>query len=241
MSLKTKKIVVTRSKTQSAEFCQLLTDAGAEPIAFPVIEFEPLAVEPLHEALLTHQYDWLVFTSANAVEFYFAANPPPFAPARIAVVGAATLEALETQGYYADFVPETFTGEALAQGLGYLQKKRILLPRSKSGRPEITQLLRAQSAVVNDLWLYETVQGVVSAEQLAEIQTADAITFTSPSSVRNCLALVGENGLPSGAVVACIGPSTADEARELGLEVAVMPENYTIPDMVTALENYWTE
>lgn len=120
-----------------------------------------------------------------------------------------------------------------------MTKKRILLPRAKGGRPEITQLLRQKGAIVNDLWLYETVRGEISAEQLQRLNSADAITFTSPSSVRNFVALVGQDGIPPAAAIACIGPSTADEAREFGLEVAVMPNQYTIPDMIGALERYY--
>lgn len=109
MSLQNKKVVVTRSEAQSAEFCSLLADAGAIPIAFPAIKIVPLPPEPLIKALQQRIYDWLVFTSVNAVNFYFAADPPNHRPAKIAAVGTATLAALEQNGVSADFVPTTFT------------------------------------------------------------------------------------------------------------------------------------
>lgn len=234
-----KRIVVTRSRQQSAAFCEMLVAKGAEPIPLPVIRFAALPTDPLLKLLATNTYDWLVFTSVNAVEFFFRAASPTLKSARVAAVGEATLKALAAHGVSADFSPQSFTGEALARGLPDPKGQRILLPRARGGRPEVVALLRARGAQVDDVGLYETRRCTFSAEQISNLARVDAITFTSPSSVRNFSALVTKERLPDNIVIACIGPTTADEARNSGYTVNVMPARYTVSNLIESLSNHW--
>ncbi|MEJ2748993.1 MAG: uroporphyrinogen-III synthase, partial [Anaerolineae bacterium] len=155
-----KRIVITRSAEQAASFSDKLARLGAEPIVFPVIQFVALSTEPLDKALTQfEQYDWLVFTSVNAVEFFFrrvdeldlTLNMP-----QVATVGSATAVALQARHIPLNFTPNQFTGEALAAGLGDLTGQKVLLPRAKIGRPQIVDLLRQQGAEVDDIALYDT-------------------------------------------------------------------------------------
>ena len=130
--------------------------------------------------------------------------------------------------------------------MGDLTGQRVLLPRAKIGRPEIVNLLRAQGAAVDDVALYDTVTAVPTPAALAELEKGvDAITFTSPSSVRNFLQTVESRpdrflkSVRSNVVIACIGPVTAQQARDLGLTVHVTPEDYTIDGLIDALIRYW--
>ncbi|GIK56252.1 MAG: uroporphyrinogen-III synthase [Chloroflexi bacterium] len=255
------RIVVTRSPDQAEELCARLEALGAQCIRFPVIDFVPLPAPELAAALTRlDQYTWLIFTSANAVRFFFErleigdwrleANLQspisnlPLPP--IAAVGSATQQALAEKGVPVDFVPDEFTGEQLALGLGDVTGQRILLPRARMGRPEIVNLLRERGALVDDFALYETVTAVPTPEALAELEKgADILTFTSPSSVRNFLEILGTR--PDrfrkpvrSALVAVIGPSTAIEAQKYGLRVDIMPQEYTIEGLVTAVEAYQT-
>jgi len=247
--LRGRRIVVTRSLEQAPALCDRLAELGAEPVAFPTIQFVPLPPGPLDAALqnLEH-YGWLIFTSANAVRFFFerveGLGLAPTWP-RVAAVGAATAAALVERGLAVDFVPDEFVGEEVALGLGVLVGQRLLLPRAKIGRPEIVEMLRRQGAQVDDVPLYDTVTAAPDPQALAALAGGiDAITFTSPSSVRNFLKILDDAGFDSsslnGAVVACIGPITAAAARDCGLAVAVVPDDYTIEALIQALTDFFT-
>jgi uroporphyrinogen-III synthase len=138
-------------------------------------------------------------------------------------------------------VPDVFTGEALAAGLGDLSGQRVLLPRASAGRPQIVEGLQEQGAVVDDVPLYDTITAVPTAEALAEIKRGvDTVTFTSPSSVRNFRKLMRDAGIDADALLAqtqtvCIGPSTAAQLAEFGLTSDLVPAVYTIDGMIEAM------
>jgi uroporphyrinogen-III synthase len=219
-----------------------------------VIRFAALPPEPLDSALAQfEQYDWIVFTSVNAVGFFFQRvdelNLTLKMP-RVATVGSATAVALQARGITIDFTPDEFVGEALAAGLGDLSGQHVLLPRAKKGRPQIVNLLRQQGATVDDIALYDTVTAVPTLEALTQLEQGfDIITFTSPSSVRNFLKIIDNcqpprraNQLRSfleSAIIACIGPVTADEARQYELTVTITPGEYTIDGLVQAVNDYF--
>ena len=247
-----KRILVTRSVQQAAALSQRFAALGATPVTFPVICFVPLPSEPLKTAVSQlSQYDWLIFTSGNGVKYFFdmagealTGHDGSVTLPKVAAVGSATVRKLTKRGISVDFVPDTFTGQALALGVGELAGKRVLLPRAQRGRPEIVRLLNEQGATVDDIPLYETQTAVPDLAALDELKKGvDVITFTSPSSVRNLFKIVAS--LPPGsfdmhqAVIACIGPSTAEEAEKNGLTVLIQPENYTIDGLVTAVANYF--
>ena len=248
--LRGRRIVVTRSPEQAPAFCDRLAQVGAEPIAFPTIQFLPLPAEPLDHALRQlDDYDWLIFTSANAVQFFFTrVDELGLAPTlpRIAAVGPATAAVLAERGVAVAFVPNEFVGEELVLGLGDLVGQRLLLPRARIGRPKIVEMLRRQGAQVDDVPLYDTVTANPDPAALAALaQGIDAITFTSPSSVRNFLKILEEAGFDravlSSAAVACIGPVTAQATRDSGLPVAIMPDDYTIEGLIQALTDFYDE
>lgn len=251
-----KRIIITRSEDQAQSFAQKLAQLGAEPIVFPVIRFVPLAAEALDTALAQlAQYDWVIFTSVNAVDFFFRRvdelKLTPSLP-QVATVGSATAVALQSRHIPITYTPETFTGEALVTGLGDLTGQRILLPRARIGRPEIVDLLHRQGAAVDDIALYDTVTAVPTPAALDNLENGfDVVTFTSPSSVRNFLKIISESrpkgfqkpfgALLEQATIACIGPVTADEARRYGLPVTIMPAAYTIDGLIQAIVDYFEE
>lgn len=267
-----KRIVVTRSPEQAPDLAERLAALGAEPVVFPVIQFEPLPAPELDEALAQiEQFDWLVFTSVNAANFFFEKLDEQrlkikdlqstynlqslifrhqdefFNLPQIAAVGSATAVSLAEKGVPVDFMPEEFTGEKLALGLGDLTGKRVLLPRAKIGRPEIVALLREQGAEVVDVALYDTVTAVPTPESLVDLQQGfDVLTFTSPSSVRNFMKIIAglnpkgfQNLWGLAAAIACIGPITRDEAQKFGLTVHIMPEEYTTDGLIEAIVDHF--
>lgn len=254
-----KKVVVTRSPEQAEAMGRQLEAMGATALLFPAIEFTPLPAPELDEALANlADFDWLVFTSGNAVRFFWERLEEtdliiaPHYNLSVAAVGSATNRLLAEKGIEVDFTPDEFTGEQLALGLGDVRGQKILLPRAKIGRPEIVNLLQERGAILTDIGLYDTVTADPTPEALAELEKGvDAITFTSPSSVRNFLKILrtnrnadeadwgGFSRIFPGVVVACIGPSTAEEAEENGLTVDVVPEDYTIEGLISAVAAYF--
>lgn len=238
------RVVVTRSPEQAPALAAQLAGYGFRPLLFPVIEFAPLPAPELDAALRQiDRYDWLIFTSANAVEF-FCRRVGDLEPSRlppVAVVGSATAAALANRGIAPAFTPSEFTGRALVAGLAAgLTGKRVLLPRARIGRPEIVQLLAARGAEVDDIALYDTVRASPPPDAFAELRRGfEAAVFTSPSSVRNFLALIEPyadiRSFLDQAIIACIGPVTAGAAGDAGLAVAVTPSGFTVEAVVEML------
>ena len=259
-----KRIIVTRSQEQSQAFADKLAALGATPVVFPTIQFTPLPTDDIDAALQQiESYDWILFTSANAVDFFFerlkeqrlknkdsvsASNLQSliFDP-QVAASGSATAQKLSELGVEVNYIPGEFVGEKLVEGLGDLSGKRVLLPRAKLGRPRIAELLREKGAEVDDIALYETITAVPSPTAWTELEQGfDVITFTSPSSVRNFLKIVTSSDLAGfknleglETIIACIGPITRAQAQESGFTVQIMPEEYTIDGLTQAIVAYF--
>jgi uroporphyrinogen-III synthase len=238
------RVVVTRRAEQVALFGDKLRTAGFRPVIFPTIQLQVLPAPDLDRALAQiERFDWLLFSSANAVHFFFRRlNALKLAPRlpRTAVVGSATARKLAEYDIRPDFMPDSFTGEALAAGLGDVSGQDILLPRARLGRPQIAARLRSQGAQITDIPLYDTVTAVPDPAALEELALGyEAITFASPSSVHGFLEISGKP--ISSAVVACIGPVTAAAAVECGLPVTMMPDEYTLDSLVQLLTRYFGE
>lgn len=248
--LEGKRVVVTRSREQAGALVGLLVEAGAEPLVFPCIELvDPPDTAPLDGAIRDLDvYAWVVFTSANTVERFFARLAGGDRDARhlhglrVASVGPATTSALRAHGIEPDFVPDEYVGEGLLTGLcarGVGAGTRVLLPRALEAREVLPDGLRERGARVDVVPVYQTVTGTGDAAVLERLRAgeADAVTFTSPSTVRGFLRLA-EGVDTKRLLVAAIGPVAARAAREAGLEVAVEPDEYTAPALVAALDAY---
>lgn len=234
-----KRVVVTRRADQAVAFCTALKSLGAEPLLVPAIEctaLESAALAAVRHALAT--YDWVLLTSTNAVRFFLADLSAPLPP--LAAVGPKTAAAIQALGHAVSAQPDRATGIELARALGRLDGKRVLLPRSRRGRPEIVAALREAGAQVEDLPVYDTVDARPTPAMLAQLRAGvDVVTFTSPSTVQSFLRHV-DHRLWHAAVVACIGPTTAAAAEDLGLVVQIVPDEYTVAGLVDAIRAYFT-
>ena len=253
------RIVVTRAHEQSAPLLAELRALGAEAMECPAIAIAPPAdYAPLDAALRDLPgYDWLLFTSANGVRAAFdrmlelnlgAGDPPAIqlpAGLRVGAIGPATAATLVEYGVRADFMPDTYVAEAVVAQIGDVVGQWILLPRADIARPALGDGLRAKGALVTQVDAYRTVPGAGNAQALALLATGqvDAVTFTSSSTVRFFLDMLAEAGLDRAATlsalarthVVCIGPITAATARECGIPVAAVADEYTAAGVVTAL------
>jgi uroporphyrinogen III methyltransferase/synthase len=236
-----RRVIVTRAREQASGLVERLQELGAATVELPVIEIgEPDdGGAALREAAgRVGEYDWVVFTSANAVVRFFAAlgavgfDTRALGGRRVAAIGPGTADALASAGVRPELVPERFVAESLLDafppGPG-----RVLLPRAAVARDVLPAGLAERGFTVDVVEAYRTVVGRPSPEALAAAATASAVTFTSSSTVTNYLAVAGD--LPIPPVVACIGPITADTARAAGLAVDVVAAEHTIEGLVAAL------
>jgi len=237
---------VIRSPHQVSELAERLRARGLEPVAIPAIELaEPSSYEALDYALANlDRFDWLLFTSANAVDAFrrrlSAVGDPAsslqdeVARLRIAAIGPSTARAVEALGVAVDVVPPQAVAESMAASLKEYalqpggRATRFLLVRAEEGREVLLEALRESGAEVMVAPAYRTVLPERSVELVREIFGADrngvdAITFTSSSSARNLLALFDAAGIamPEGVVLASIGPVTSATLRDLGYQVSV--------------------
>jgi len=232
-----RRVVVTRARSQVSGLLERLRALGAETIEVPSIEIVDAADggAGLRRAVgRLASYDWVVFTSANAVERVLAEVPDArrFGTARIAVVGRATAAALARARLVADLVPERFVAESLLasfpDGPG-----RVLVPRAADARDVLPEGLVARGFEVDVVDAYRTVPAHPDPAVLDAAAGADAITFTSSSTVTNFLAVAGRQRVPG--IVACIGPITARTAEEAGLVVDVVAEESSVESLAEGL------
>ena len=244
-----RRIVVTRPRIQASRFVESLEQQGAYVVQFPTIETVPIkSYERLDVALdELSSYDWAIFTSVNGVRYFFdrlrdrQQDIRSLAGVRLAAIGPETARAVEALHLRVDAVPEEYRAEALIPVLGEVQGQRILLPRAAEAREILPQELQAAGAQVDVIATYNTIRPQTHTEELRKLLQAgqvDLITFTSSSTVRNFMAVFPDDDIPAmlrNAAVGCIGPITADTAREYGLTVTVQPGQYTIPNFTQAI------
>lgn len=243
-----RRIVVTRPR-DDGHLRRLLEAEGAVVLECPTIQIAPPSdYGPLDGALRSlAAYGWIVFTSRNGVAAVIARlaalgmTPEALGRARLAVIGPGTGEALRGHGLAAALAPEEFRAEALVEafaGRG-VRGARVLLPRAAAARDVLPDGLRALGAEVDVVAAYRTEPGAPAPEVLEAVRTGaiDAVTFTSSSTVRYFLQLAGPDArrVLEPALVACIGPVTAETARDAGLRVGAVASTYTLAGLVDAL------
>ena len=243
-----KKVLVTRTRKQSQPFADALVKAGFEPVFFPTIAIQP--VDDWHSLENTleeiHIFDWVLFTSPNAVDVFFAQFPGAFVSTdvKIAAVGAKTAAKLEENGVAVNLVPDDFVGEGLLASLGDVKGKCFLLPRAKVARKILPDEIRKAGGILDEFAIYETVAATPTTEEIASLRTGvDVVTFTSPSTANNFVKLAKEIGidpfnLKNNPLIACIGPVTEKAAREIGFTSIVVAETYTTDGLVEILKKY---
>jgi uroporphyrinogen III methyltransferase / synthase len=254
--LQGKKVVVTRTREQASALVDLLAELGAECLEFPTITIVPPADwSELDQVLARIEgFDWIFFTSPNGVRFFFdrletlGSDIRNLKGVKIGVIGPATAEALAQVRLRPDLVPEKYQAEDLLEALSQipLADKKILIPRAAQARDVLPEGLRRMGAEVLVVSAYQTLPAETEKEGLDQLLSqgaVDCLTFTSSSTVVHFLALFPRQKILSllkKVTIACIGPITAQTARDNGLTVSVIAEEYTIPGLVKSIENYYS-
>ncbi len=246
-----KGVVVTRAREQASELLGTLQNLGACCYEFPTISIEPLDdYGPLEDAILRLQeYDWLVFTSVNGVEFFFKVlheiglDTRALGGLEVAAIGPATAERLTSFGILPDFVPEKYVAEHVVEGLLELEikGKKVLIPRAEKAREVLPEELSKAGAQVDVLPVYRTSLAASDPEEIRQAlaeERIDYITFASSSTVDNFFKLVPAEEVKKhlGHLrLACIGPVTAKTLEGHGFTPHIQPEEYTLPALVQAI------
>jgi len=254
-----KKIVVTRSRPQASQLVGLLKDLGADVLEYPTISIRMIDPNPALERAIKgmKQYQWIIFTSANGVSCLFyhiekmLLDTRILSGIKIAAIGPATADELKIHGIRADMIPVSYKAEGVIEGLLSLEDirgKRILIPRAETAREILPEELEKKGAQPDVLPVYKTLpdERANTAGLVKELEEGKVsmITFTSSSTVNNFFSnLEGKIAMGDlmGVAMACIGPITENTLNKKGFSATVTPENYTIPDLVCSILEYYTK
>jgi uroporphyrinogen-III synthase len=254
------RILVGRARHQAGALSSGLRKLGAEVVEIPFIEIrKPRSYKLLDSALNNlREYDWLILTSVNGVDAAWERlrklrlTRKHLKHLKIAAIGPATSKAIETRGVKVNVVPEEYVAESVVKSLRkQVAGKRVLLARAKVARDVIPRELTKVGAQVDVVEAYETIIPHSSRTRLRRIlkdpkRRPHVITFTSSSTVKNFVALLGEYawgdcprprkaGPIDGVRLASIGPVTSSTLREVGLPVDIEATQYTIPGLIKAI------
>ena len=237
------RVVVTRARTQASGLVERLVDLGARVVELPVIAVEDpvdggAALSAAIARVVSGAYDWVVVTSANGAGRAVDAldGRAPAGSTRWAAVGTSTARVLEERGIVPDLVPGAAVSDALVESFPSVpsdQAGTVLFVRAEQVRGVVAPGLEAKGWLVDEVVAYRTVAGHVGPNAIAEARVADAIAFTSSSTVERTIDLLGVAGVP--AVVVSIGPITSGSARAAGLEVTVEATEHTLDGLVEAM------
>lgn len=250
-TLLNKRILITRTRHQASDLAAQLEALGAIPILIPTIEIVPPETYAPLDAVLAQleAFDWLLFTSANAVEVFADRRVANAIPKKIAVIGPATAKAVRGIGLHVDLIPPRYVAESLAESLTpEASGKRLLLIRAAEARDVLPEALTHAGAHVT---IAEAYRNRIPPESIPALQRLfttpegypDAITFTSASTARNLVNLLEAANLtlPHIVALASIGPITSQALRDLGLAPSLEAPEPTIPALVQTLVAFFAE
>jgi uroporphyrinogen-III synthase len=244
------RVLVGRARHQAGALSTELRKLGATVIEIPFIEIrKPRSFHDLDLALMNlDNYDWLILTSVNGVEAMWERlkklrlEKADFKHLRIAAIGPATKKAIDDRGVKVDVVPKEYIAESVVRSLRKRVKgKRVLLVRARVARDVIPIQLRKAGAQVDVVEAYETIVPQSSRTRLCAAlknprRSPHVITFTSSSTVRNFMALMGPGGAKlDGIRFASIGPVTSSTLRDLGLRADIKAKEFTVLGLVDAI------
>jgi len=234
LPLKDKTVLITRSVNQATEFINKLQNLGANTVTLPLINNTAINQSELISKVKNADYDWIIFTSVNAVHFYFDSISSLTINSKIGAVGNKTADALKRLNIKIDFIPSQFTAKTLANEIPILANENILIPRSNLAKNDVVEILEDRNCKVEPISIYKNSSITYPTNELNELfnQQIDFITFTSGSTITSFMKL----GITlTNEKVICIGPETAKVAKENNLSVAAIATPHNIEGMIDSI------
>lgn len=252
-----KRVIVTRSREQASTLVRALRALRAQTLELPMLAFsKPDSWDRVDQAIsCIHEYDWVFFTSANGVDFFFdrmrenGVDARRFHNAKIAAIGPATAVKLADRGIIADFQPTRFTTEALCDEFKNAHEcsgRKLLLLRADIAEKAFRQRLISHGALVDDVVTYKTLPAQVDADRLRAFIAPEGhfcATFASSSTVRNFFDVIRNSsleGVKERMLSFSIGPKTSDTIRSYGIEPTAEASESTIPGLVDTMVKYFS-
>ncbi|WP_369902447.1 uroporphyrinogen-III synthase [Bacillus manliponensis] len=242
-----KTVLVTRAAHQAKEMSKVVRERGGIPLEIPLLHIANVSYDCFSSIRTTlSSYDWIIFTSKNGVAYFLDGLQMDLPSSiKIAAVGVKTKQELERRGYIVQFMPTAFVAEVFAKQFTkqLAGSEHILFPKGNLGREVIPVALRKRGISLKEITVYETNIHTENKQALIDVlqsRVVDVVTFTSPSTVRSFVTILEGTkwrDWMKGCTIACIGPVTEKEARKY-FEYIVMPEEYTIEAMLTAVSEY---
>ena len=246
------RVLVTRPADQASRLSLALAEEGASVIELPSVQIDPpLDWAAVDAAILRGAYDWVVFASVNGVRFFAerlrsaGQGAAWFRGTRVAAIGPETARALRALGVSPSLVPDEYVAEALVASMADsapLAGRHVLLPQADIGRDTLASGLEAKGAIVDRVVAYRSVLPTPSRSVVEKLRRGeiDVVTFTSASTVKNLVAMLGSDAPTlKSCILACIGPVTAQTASELGFDPQITASSYTIPGLIDAVKGYY--
>ena len=247
-----KTIIVTRSRDQASVFSDQLIELGANVLEYPTINItDPDDFGPLDRELENlDSTDWLIFTSVNGVDAFFnrifelGRDVRDLKGVKICSIGPSTTERIKGFHVSIDCQPPKYVAESVVEALKKVEDikgKRFLMPRTDIARSYVPEELRKLGAEVSDIVAYKTVLATdgdnIVLDKLKDGEV-DIVTFTSASTVKNFVKIIGEDNLSAfkdNVQFASIGPITNESAEKMDIDISIKAEEYTIPGLVQAI------
>lgn len=236
--LKNIKILLPRPVGRSDEFSEKLKQLGATPIVFPLIDVNPINQDLLKSLHKEHKYDWIIFTSSVAVEFFFNSINAKEVTAKIAVVGTSTKKEVEKNGLQVSFTPSAATAKKLVKEIPLNKEEKVLIPRSKIAGKGVIDILQKRKVDVTEVATYNNTPVAYSKEEVEDLfaQNINVITFTSGSTVENFIQLLRKYKIKlQGQHLVSIGPSTTSMIKKLHLDADATAETHNIDGLIEAV------
>lgn len=251
MSLANKKIVITRAKNQAYYFAAQLKKNLAIPFLYPCLQTKKININPEITQYLTmlekKQFDWIIFTSANAVKF-FSDTLLTLLPnnIKIAAIGSTTAAAINRiLKLKVDLTPNNFDAKTLAAFCLNIPKSTILLPQSNLAKPFLKNSLEENGMKVIAPIIYQTVKAdcEIKIDELLKLKQIDVITFLSPSAVNFFIEKMNDEKINisefTNIAIACIGNVTKNAAEKAGFKIQICPSRHTVDGIITAISEYY--
>ncbi|HCJ66897.1 MAG TPA: hypothetical protein DHV62_06110 [Elusimicrobia bacterium] len=256
--LEGKKILLTRASEQIGEIAKKLDKLGAEVLKLPTIRIAtPKSYRDLDKVIREiENYQWIIFTSQNGVEFFFQrylkkgkflktlTRLAKQEKIKIGAIGPATEKRIKNYHLRVVFEPKVYTSKGIIRDLkkkSQIEGTRILLPRADIAPQWLPQELTKLGAQVTQVVAYRTIREKKVPPRIKKMLKTggiDLVIFTSSSTVKNFLSLVGKNNLSPEVKFASIGPVTTKTAKELGLKIEIQAQEHTLNGLVKAILRY---
>lgn len=243
-------VLVTRPSEQAPDLCRALEAHGIKSVSVPTVAIDRASAIDGLDRMLDGGLDgaaWLVITSANGAtalgERLAAGNRRLPEGTRLAAVGPATADVLRSAGLEVHHVPDDYLTVAIAEGLGDLAGKHVVLARADAATPPLREALLAARATVTEVVAYRTVEGPPTSRDALNValhMDLSGVAFTSSSTVRGLLRLASATGRQRARALPafCIGPVTAETARRSGFDVEVVAGEHTSAGLATAIADH---